>query len=50
MLTATQQAALNVASIDNKDFQNDVELVLEGPTGAFRAGFEARSKDLESVW
>ena len=49
VLTAARQAALNITSIDNEDFQNDVDLVLEGATGAFRADFEARSKDLESV-
>ena len=48
-LRAAKQSALNLTSIDNREFAADVERVLEGSTGAFKTDFEARSKDLESV-
>lgn len=48
-LRAAKQSALNLTSIDNREFDEDVERVLEGSTGAFKTDFEARSKDLESV-
>lgn len=48
-LRAAKQSALNLTSIDNREFDADVERVLEGSTGAFKTDFEARSKDLESV-
>lgn len=49
VLRAARQSALNLTSIDNREFAADVARVLEGSTGAFRTDFEARSKDLESV-
>lgn len=49
VLRAASQSALNLTSIDNAEFAADVQRVLEGATGAFRADFEARSKDLEKV-
>lgn len=48
-LRAAKQSALNLTSIDNENFDEDVEAVLEGSTGAFRSDFEARSKDLRAV-
>ena len=48
-LRAATQSALNLTSIDNEDFDEDVRLVLDGSTGAFRADFEARSKELKQV-
>lgn len=48
-LQAAKQSALNLTSIDNEEFAEDVARVLEGSTGAFQADFESRSKDLESV-
>ena len=48
-LRAAKQSALNLTSIDNREFAADVARVLEGSTGAFKTDFEARSKDLESV-
>jgi Mce-associated membrane protein len=49
ILRAARQSALHLTSIDNRDFQADVQRVLEGSTGAFRTDFEARAEDLESV-
>ena len=49
VLRAARQSALNLTSIDNREFAADVQRVLEGATGAFRADFEARSQDLEAV-
>ena len=46
---AAAQSALNLTSIDNEEFDADVQRVLEGATGAFRTDFEARSKDLKAV-
>lgn len=46
---AAQQSALNLTSIDNKDFAADVQRVLEGATGSFKTDFEARSKQLAQV-
>ena len=48
-LRAAKQSALNLTSIDNENFDEDVQLVLEGSTGAFRTDFEARSKDLKKI-
>jgi Mce-associated membrane protein len=48
-LRAAKQSALNLTSIDNESFDEDVQAVLEGSTGAFRSDFEARSKELEQV-
>lgn len=48
-LRAASQSALNLTSIDNAQFDEDVANVLEGATGAFKADFEARSKDLKGV-
>ena len=48
-LTAARQSALNLTSIDNTSFEQDVAAVLDGATGAFRSDFEARSKDLKQV-
>ena len=49
ILRAAAQSALNLTSIDNAEFDADVKAVLDGATGAFRADFEARSKDLKQV-
>ena len=49
ILRAAAQSALNLTSIDNAEFDEDVQRVLEGATGAFRTDFEARSQDLEKV-
>jgi Mce-associated membrane protein len=49
VLRAARQSALNLTSIDNENFEADVKNVLDGATGAFRADFEARSKDLAKV-
>lgn len=48
-LTAARQSALNLTSIDNTTFDQDVKAVLDGATGTFRSDFEARSKDLKQV-
>jgi Mce-associated membrane protein len=48
-LRAAKQSALNLTSIDNREFDEDVARVLEGSTGAFRTDFEGRAKDLRSV-
>ena len=48
-LRAAKQSALNLTSIDNESFDEDVQLVLDGATGAFRTDFEARSKDLKQI-
>jgi Mce-associated membrane protein len=48
-VSAAQQSALNLTSIDNEDFQADVKRVLDGATGAFKTDFEARSKELATV-
>jgi Mce-associated membrane protein len=48
-LRAATQSALNLTSIDNTDFDEDVRLVLEGSTGAFRSDFEARAEQLKQV-
>lgn len=49
VLRAARQSAVNLTSIDNRQFAQDVQRVLDGSTGPFRADFEARSKDLEPV-
>ena len=49
ILRAARQSALNLTSIDNREFDEDVQRVLDGSTGAFKADFEARAEDLESV-
>lgn len=49
VLRSARQSALNLTSIDNENFDEDVRNVLEGATGAFRDDFEARSQDLEQV-
>lgn len=49
VLRSAAQSALNLTSIDNKEFDTDVKAVLDGATGAFRTDFEARSKDLKAV-
>jgi Mce-associated membrane protein len=49
VLRAAAQSALNLTSIDHREFDGDVERVLEGATGVFRADFESRSKDLKQV-
>ena len=48
-LRAATQSALNLTSIDNREFDADVARVLAGSTGAFKTDFETRSKDLEAV-
>ena len=48
-LAAARQSALNLTSIDNANFDQDVAAVIEGATGTFRSDFEARSKDLKQV-
>lgn len=49
ILRAARQSAVNLTSIDNRQFAQDVQRVLDGATGPFRADFEARSKDLGPV-
>jgi Mce-associated membrane protein len=50
-LAAARQSALNLTSIDTREFDEDVRKVLEGATGDFLADFQERTKDgeLESV-
>ena len=48
-LAAASQSALNLTSIDRENFEEDVRRVIDGATGAFRADFEARSKELAAV-
>ena len=48
-LAAARQSALNLTSIDQAEFEQDVERVLEGATGEFRQDFQARSGDLETL-
>ena len=49
ILRAAKQSALNLTSIDNREFEADVQRVLDGSTGAFKTDFQARSEDLASV-
>lgn len=46
---AAQQSALNLTSIDNEDYDQDVQLVLDGATGAFRSDLESRVDDLRQA-
>lgn len=48
-LTAARQAALNLTSIDQEDFEGDVARVLDGATGEFRSDFTARVSELETL-
>ena len=48
-LTAARQSALNLTSIDQEEFDEDVDRVLEGATGEFRQDFQARAGDLEKL-
>jgi Mce-associated membrane protein len=48
-LTAAKQTALNLTSIDQEEFDEDVERVLEGATGEFRQDFTARLTELEQL-
>lgn len=46
-LRAARQSALNLTSIDTRDFDEDVRKVVEGATGDFLADFQERTKDDE---
>jgi Mce-associated membrane protein len=48
-LSAARQSALNLTSIDQEDFEQDVAAVLDGATGEFRSDFAARADDLERL-
>jgi Mce-associated membrane protein len=48
-LSAARQSALNLTSIDQEDFEQDVANVLDGATGDFRSDFAARAGDLERL-
>ena len=48
-LQAARQSALNLTSIDTRDFDQDIKKVVDGATGAFLADFQSRSKDLRGV-
>jgi Mce-associated membrane protein len=48
-LSAARQSALNLTSIDQQDFEDDVAAVLDGATGEFRSDFAARADDLERL-
>ena len=48
-LQAARQSALNLTSIDTRDFDQDIKKVIDGATGAFLADFQSRSKDLQGV-
>jgi Mce-associated membrane protein len=48
-LSAARQSALNLTSIDQEDFEQDVANVLDGATGDFRSDFAARVRDLERL-
>jgi Mce-associated membrane protein len=48
-LSAARQSAINLTSIDQEDFADDVAAVLDGATGEFRSDFAARSGDLERL-
>lgn len=47
--TAAQQSALNLTSIDNEDYDQDVQLVLDGATGSFRSDLESRVDQLRQA-
>lgn len=49
VLRAAKQSALNLTSIDNREFAQDVQRVLDGSTGEFKADFASRAEELESV-
>lgn len=44
-LQAARQSALNLTSIDTRDYAADVERVVEGATGDFLVDFQARTAD-----
>lgn len=44
-LSAARQSALNLTSIDTRDFDADVKRVVDGSTGAFLKDFTTRVKD-----
>ena len=48
-LAAARQSALNLTSIDQENFPDDVAAVLDGATGDFRSDFAARADDLERL-
>jgi Mce-associated membrane protein len=48
-LSAARQSALNLTSIDQEDFEQDVAAVVDGATGDFRTDFVARADDLERL-
>lgn len=43
---AATQTALNLTSIDNEDYDEDIARVLDGATGTFRADLESRQEEL----
>lgn len=48
-LSAARQSAINLTSIDQEDFAQDVDNVLKGASGEFRSDFAARADDLERL-
>ncbi len=48
-LSAARSSALNLTSIDQEAFAEDVAAVLDGATGEFRSDFAARAGDLEQL-
>jgi Mce-associated membrane protein len=48
-LTAARQSAINLTSIDQEDFADDVARVLDGATGEFREDFAGRTGELERL-
>ncbi len=44
-LVAARQSALNLTSIDTREFDADIKRVADGSTGAFLADFQMRVKD-----
>lgn len=48
-LSAARQSALELTSISQEGFEDDVAAILDGATGEFRTDFAARADDLEQV-
>ena len=49
ILRSARQQAVNLTTIDAEHIDRDVQRILDGATGDFRAQFEAGSKDLTEV-
>lgn len=48
-LTAARQSALNLTSIDQENFEQTINAVLDGATGEFRQDFAGRVGELEKL-